>query len=111
MNAAKDPRIGDFGYGVGKTRIGTSTRTYLGVDAEGNVLSKSGSQDEGGGATVCGMRRRILGMRSSAGQRVQQWPPICIGGFRTCPTSATNLLVGSRRIGARFMGQVARRRS
>src|SRR6266480_8125514 len=82
VNAAKDSRIGDFGYRVGKTRIGTSTWTYLGGDAEGGVLSKGGGQDEGGGTTVGGMRRRILGMRRSAGQRVQQWLPIGVGVSR-----------------------------
>src|SRR6266704_3543995 len=65
-----------------KTRIGTSTWTYLGGDVEGGVLSKRGSQDERGGATVRGMRRWILGMRRSAGQRVQQWPPIGVGVSR-----------------------------
>src|SRR6202140_2560876 len=87
VNAAKDARIGDFGYRLGKTRIGTSAWTYLGRDAEGGVLSKGGSQDERGGATVGGMRRRILRMRRSAGQRVQQWPPIGVRVSRRGPRS------------------------
>jgi len=69
VNAAEDARIGDFRYRFGKTRIGTSsTWAYLGRDAEGGVLSKGSSQDERGGATVGGMRRRILRMRFSAPQ-------------------------------------------
>ena len=48
MNATKDARIGDFGYRLGKTRIGTSTWTYLGCDAEGGVFSKRAGQDERG---------------------------------------------------------------
>jgi hypothetical protein len=79
VNAAKNSRIGDFRYGLGKTRVGTGTWTYLGGEAEGGVLSKRGRKNERGGPTVGGMRRRIFGMRGSAGQRVQQWPPIGVG--------------------------------
>src|ERR1700720_501264 len=82
VNATKDTRIGDFGDRLGKARIGTSAWTYLGGEAECGVLSKDGGQDEGGGTAVGGMRRRILGMRRSAGQRVQQWPPIGVGVSR-----------------------------
>ncbi len=82
VNAAKDTRIGDFGDRLGKPRIGTRAWTYLGGEAECGVLSKCGSQDERGGATIRGMGRRILGMRRSTGQRVQQWPPIGIGVSR-----------------------------
>ena len=70
VNAAKDTRIGDFGDRLGKARIGTRAWTYLGGEAECGVLSKCGSQDERGGSTVRGVRRRILGMRRSTGQRV-----------------------------------------
>ena len=82
VNAAKDTRIGDFGDRLGEARIGTRAWTYFGGEAECGVLSKCGSQDERGGATIRGMRRRILGMRRSTGQRVQQWPPIGIGVSR-----------------------------
>ena len=60
--------------------------TYLGRDAEGGVLSKGGSQDECGGATVGGMRRRILRMRRSPSE-FQQWPPIGVRVSRRGPRS------------------------
>ena len=94
VNAAKDTRIGDFGDRLGEARIGTRAWTYFGGEAECGVLSKCGSQDERGGATIRGMRRRILGMRRSTGQRIQQWPPIGVGVSR-CGTRSDRLGVVS----------------
>src|SRR5580692_2112407 len=62
VNAAKNACVRDFRDGLGKIRIGTSTWTYLGGDAEGGVFSKEVSKDERRSPTEAGMRRRIFGM-------------------------------------------------
>ena len=69
VDAAKDARIGDFGYRLGKTRVGTSSAGKdFGGDTESGVLSKEVSKHERGSPTEAGMRRRIFGMRRRAGE-------------------------------------------
>ena len=86
VNPAKDARIGDFRCRVREImKRASSARAYFRGEAKVCVLSKRGGKDESRCSTHRGVGRRVLGMRRSAGQRVEPWLPqrVRIRGRRT----------------------------